>query len=208
MSDQKFQLKTGQSLRNLISSVIEEGVKSALHKKSLQEKEKQQQASSGGGSPDDLFGTGDSSGGGDDEKQEEPPAPSKTVDSDQEAMGKDTVEPKDIVDKLNSIRSGKSFKDESVSAKMQQYIESLTAVERTALLAFLKGIAQIVTGEIEAQTAVDPGKDPADVKMKKGHEQKVKHITPNVIKSAPVKKEKTTSAEDTSGPVPITPKRR
>lgn len=142
-----------------------------------------------------------------DDKEEEvkQPVSSKTQEDEKDKLKKGDIEPKDIIDKLNSIRSGKSFKDESVSSKLDEYIESLSKAEKVALLAFLKGISQVVTGEIDPRSAVEPSDAPASVKMDKQVTGKKKVIKPVVVK-APQKSEKKTSAEDTSGPVPITPK--
>lgn len=213
----KTALKTGASLATFLDGVIQESVKSALSQRALQEKEKQAAASGGtqgdadksddeGGGDTDLFGGGDSGGdgGGDDEQ-----STSKTMDDDTETLQQGDVEPKDIVDKLNAIRSGKSFKDEQVSAAMEEYVGSLSKAEKTALLAFMKGIAQIVTGEVPGQQAVEPESNPAQVSMKKGPEPaKTKHIEPNVIKASPPKQKSKGGSEDTSGPVPITPKKK
>lgn len=215
MSDKKVKLNTAGSLSAFLDHVFEEGVKSSLHQKALTEKEKQSAtvASTGGG--------GDSSGGGggglfdDDESghQGGEEKTSKTMDDETEKLKDGEIKPKDIVDKLNSIRSGKSFKDSAVSSSMEQYINSLSKPEKVALLAFLKGIAQIVTGEVPAQAAQDPSDNPADVKMDKGNEPKVIHKKPNVIKGgaqtpASGAQQKKPSAEDTTAPAPITPKRR
>lgn len=211
----KVVLKTGASLGTFLDGVIKETVKSALAQKALQEKEKQAQASGGtqggtdnsgggGGGDTDLFGTGDSGGG--DEGGEEATS-SKTMDDETEKLEQGDIEPRDIVDKLNAIRSGKSFKDDKVKSSMEEYVGSLSKAEKTALLAFLKGIAQIVTGEVPGQQAVDPSADPAGVEMEKGQKQKTKHIEPNVIKAA-APKSKAQGGEDTSGPVPITPKKK
>jgi len=134
----------------------------------------------------------------------------------------------DIVDKLNTIRSGKSFKDSAVKDAFEKYVDELDEAERTALFAFLKGIAQIVTGEVPGDKATEPAENPASVQMKKepgevksssGPTQK-KSIKPNVIRSpgaqaAPEEPQKHAGAkkpkagpEDTSGPAPIVPKRR
>ncbi len=208
-------LTTPKSVRALLEAVIQEGMKNALHQKALQEKEKQAALSGGSGDSgseddgiSDLFGGGDSGGGEGEEKQ--PEQSSKTGDDEQEKLASGDVETKDIVEKLNSIRSGKSFKDESVKGPMDQYITSLSTAEKTALLAFLKGIAQIVTGEISAQQAEDPTKHPADVQMQKGEKKQVKHIQPNVIKGNVPKKQQGSETEDTSAPVsaPITAKKR
>ena len=212
MSD-KVQLKTGASLATFLDGVIQESVKSALHQKALQEKEKQASASGGtdnsndgGGGDIDLFGGGDSGG---DETAQQPAAPSKTMDDETEKLQQGDIEPKDVVDKLNSIRSGKSFKDDKVAVAMEQYVGSLSKAEKTALLAFLKGIAQIVTGEVPGQQATNPDSNPAQVSMQKGPEkQKTKHIEPNVIVGSRPKEKVKGGSEDTSGPTPITPKRR
>lgn len=213
----KTALKTGASLATFLDGVIQESVKSALHQKALQEKEKQAAASGGtqgggdnsggeGGGDTDLFGGGDSGG---DSGADDQDTSSKTMDADTETMEQGDIEPKDVVDKLNAIRSGKSFKDDKVSAAMEEYVGSLSKAEKTALFAFLKGIAQIVTGEVPGQQAVDPESKPAHVSMEKGPEKaKSKHIEPNVIKGQAPKAKAKTGTEDTSGPVPITPKKK
>lgn len=211
MSEKKVKLNSGGSLQAFLSAVIDEGVKSALHQRALIEKEKQAATASSfggggessGGGVDDLFG-----GSGDEGEEEE--TPSKTMDDESEKLKQGDIKPKDIVDKLNAIRSGRSFKDSSVSSSMEEYINSLSKAEKVALMAFLKGIAQIVTGEIPAQQASDPSDKPADVKMNKANEPEVFHKKPNVIKGAPGAGggSKKPPAEDTTAPAPITPKRR
>ena len=208
----KVKLNSGASLSSFLKAFVAEGVKSALHQKALTEKEKQNAMGSGTSGPsddsdeEDLFGdTGD--GGGDEEEEK---TSSKTMDDETESMENGEVEVKDIVDKLNSIRGGKSFKDEEVAKALDEYFSSLSDAEKTALMAFLKGIAQIVTGEISGDQATDPGKN-GDVKMEKGHEKKVKHVKPNVIKgggNGGNGKSTKSSEEDTTAPAPITPKRR
>ena len=217
MSEQKIVLKSGGSLATFLDGVISESVKSGLHQRALQEKEKQAQTSSStqggtdnsaadGGEGTDLFGGGDSGG---DEGAEEKDTSSKTMDADVETMEQGDIEPKDVIDKLNAIRSGKSFKDEKIGGAMDEYVGSLSKAEKTALFAFLKGIAQIVTGEVPGQDATEPDSNPAQVSMKKGPEpSKTKHIEPNVIKGMAPKAKAKTGTEDTSGPVPITPKRK
>jgi hypothetical protein len=174
-----------------------------------EEKVKQQEML--GEEDDDLFDgeEKDSSGEKSGQEDSQEKSSSKTIDSEKDKLKKGEIKSKDIVDKLNTIRSGKSFKDSSVSGKLDEYVESLNKAEKVALLAFLKGLAQIVTGEVEAEAAQDPSDDPADVKMEKGNEPQKKTIKPNVIKApAKEKTEKKPGSEDTSGPVPITPKKK
>lgn len=199
----KVTLKTGKSLSKAIEAIMNESMKSQLYQNAVAEKERQKEML--GEEDDDLFGD---EGGGDDASADEKPATSKTGDDEKEKLKKGEVTADDVVDKLNAIRSGKSFKDEAIASRLDEYVESLSKPEKTALLAFLKGLAQIVTGEVEAKAAVEPGADPAGVKMEKGEKTQEKSIKPNVIKAPAKEKEKKPSEEDTSGPVPITPKKK
>lgn len=205
---QDIKLKSAGSLKAFLSNIIDEGVKSALHQRALLEKEKQVAAtpapSSQGGNFLGADDDDDSDGSGDDQEQS-----SKTMDDESEKLKQGDIKTKDIVDRLNAIRSGRSFKDSAVSSSMDEYIESLSKPEKVALLAFLKGISQIVTGEVPAQQATDPGDNPSDVEMSKSNEPKVYHKTPNVIKrSGTPQSSGGGRTEDTSSPTPITPKRR
>lgn len=106
-----------------------------------------------------------------------------------------------IIDKLNFIRSGRSFKDRQVKDNLEKYVTSLSKAEKTALLSFLNGIAQITTGEISAEKAIEPSDDPASVSMEKSNGKKIK------INTTVVKPGGSTNKEDTTGPAPIQPKK-
>jgi hypothetical protein len=205
--------KNIQTLREIFDEEFKESIKATLHKKALREKEKQDAQASKGtqdasgtsqGGSNSLFSDDDT---GDDQ---DAPAPSKTADDEAEKLKGGDIEPDDIIEKLNSIRSGKSFKDENISKSMSQYIGSLSKAEKVALFAFVKGIAQIVTGEVTAQQASDPDKKPADVQMHKGDDKSshTKHITPNVIRAQRPKAAKGPGKEDRTPPAPITPKQK
>lgn len=125
-----------------------------------------------------------------------------------EKLKKGDVSVEDVIEKLNSIRSGKSFKDEAVKGAFEKYFENLDMEEKVALLAFLKGISQILTGEVEPASAVDPSNKPAKIEMEKTGGPSKRTLKPLVIKAPEIKKEKAKSTEDTSGPVPITPKKK
>jgi hypothetical protein len=107
-----------------------------------------------------------------------------TTDAGSSDMPEDmkNVDVQKVIDKLNGIRSGKSFKDADVQGQMNKYFDDLNDSERVALYAFLKGISQIVTGEVPAQDATDPHKHPADVRMHRTDKDHKKHIKPNVIR--------------------------
>jgi hypothetical protein len=199
--EKQIKINTGKSLSKTIEAIVKESLKTALHQNAVDEKEMQGKMTE---EDDDLFGGGEESS-----EDSEKPATSKTMDSETDKLKKGDVEPKDIIEKLNAIRAGKSFKDEAIANKMNEYVESLSKAEKVALLAFLKGLSQIVTGEVEAEQATDPADPDPAVKMKKGAgEKETKSIKPNVIKAPEKEKtEKKPSSEDTSGPVPITPKK-
>lgn len=169
-------ITSGRSLKDYLSCVINESLKSKLQTQALREEENQKLMSS------------------------------DNEDEDTTAMKKGDIKADDVIEKLNTIRSGKSFKDEEISSKMQTYVSSLEEPERVALLAFLKAIAQIVTGEVESQDVVDPSKSPANIQMKRTSSGKTVTVKPTIVKSEK-KGEKKSSGEDTSGPAPIQPKK-
>ena len=221
-TEKTVKLNTGLSLNAYLTKVMGEGVKSALAQKALDEKDKQAALSGGsddegGEDNDSLFGSDDSSPSPDAGGQDKPSTSSKTMDDETDKLKDGEVTTKDIVDKLNAIRSGKSFKDQEVAQAMDDYINSLSKAERVALFAFCKGISQILTGEIPGKQAEEPSENPADVKMQKGDKQDVRHVKPNVIKGAnsgsnqPTQdgQKKKAPVEDTTAPsAPIVPKRR
>lgn len=195
--EKQVKIQTGKSLSKAIEEIVNESIKSSLYRNALEEKQRQV-------SLDEKES---------DENEENAAASndsSKTVDSEKEKLKKADITTKDIVDKLNTIRAGKSFKDSAISGKMDEYVNSLSSAERTALFAFLKGLSQIVTGEVDPDQAADPSDKPASVEMKKSEVGGEKRsIKPTVIKAPEKEKiEKKPSSEDTSGPVPITPKKK
>lgn len=228
-------LTSAKSIRSFLDETIRDSLdnvrRTKLHQKSLEEKDKQSLASAAGApAPDEeqdpFADSGDGGGeedmGGEQQPEEQPPEDDENQ-SDSEALAQGEVGPEDVIDKLNTIRSGKSFKDSAIESAMEEYVNNLEEAEKTALLAFLKGIAQIVTGEITGDTAVEPADDPSSVQMQKSQSPqsgsgKKKTIKPNVIRgsstpapakqSVPGAKPKQSGAEDTSGPTPIVPKRR
>jgi len=253
MSDERtVKIDSGKSLRAYLGHVFETGYKSSLAHKALTEKEKQLKTASSvagkpdepasepdlGGDVDSLFDGGGGDAGGDDAmagggaEDAESPMPDNMPDKDDQVEPADDtadklkrgdISVKDIVEKLNSIRSGKSFKDSAVSQAIDTYVAKLKKPERVALMSFLQGISQIVTGEVPGQAAVSPDAQPADVNMEKGNEPKTIQKKPNVIKgpgetskaspkpAAPAGGPAPAGAgaeEDTTPPSPIVPKRR
>jgi len=188
-------IQTGLQLSTIIDKVVKESVKQALYQNAVAEKERQESLTE---EDDDA-----------ENSAEKTNASSKTLDDASEKMKKGEITASDVIDRLNAIRAGRSFKDEDISSKLEEYVNSLTKAERVALLAFLKGISQVVTGEIPAKSAVSPDSNPANIEMKRGEEKTKVTIKPVVVKTPSPKQgdTKKTSLEDSSGPVPIKAKK-
>lgn len=187
-------------LLEFANSLVEGAVREAMSVVPLDEEEQAGAEAAG------IFDDGNQA----QQQQQKPqqPNPYAAKQHPQEDLEKPTIDM--VVDKLNAIRSGRSFRDSSVQGSMEQYFNKLSEEERSALLTFLKGISQIVTGEIQGQQAVDPNDSAPgpSIKMSKSGEEKgrkVKNVT--VVKSpkhaggAPAK-----GAEDNSAPLPVKPR--
>lgn len=113
-----------------------------------------------------------------------------------------------VVEKLNSIRSGKSFKDDQVMAQMEKYYGDLKDAEKKALQAFLTGISQIVVAGVSGEQAPEPKDAPSNIQMTDKKDIQSKSVKPNVIKKAGSAGGSSTgsskpSGEDTSGPISV-----
>lgn len=118
----------------------------------------------------------------------------------------DTVE-----QQLNTIRAGKSLKDTLVKQELARYFDGLDVSEQEALHAYLKGIAQIVSGQVDAGSAEEPSNHGVETKTTN---KKSRQIKPNVIKKSSLAPKPSAtgaaSVEDTTAPTagPIVPKKR
>lgn len=125
--------------------------------------------------------------------------------NDRQALASGEVSTDDIIEKLNSIRAGRSFKDDNVAKAMEAYVKALDDAERTALFAFLKGIAQVVTGEIPADVATEPSDNPAGVEMSKDPKALKRSVRPNVIKKGAERKRAPSTAPGAPAPIQVKP---
>jgi hypothetical protein len=188
----KTRLDRGTDIGQFLTDLIEGSLKAALTQRAINEKDKQQAIAS--------------------PEKQQPAQPAQAAPA--EPVAEPSQEPapedgknepptiKDVIDKMNSIRSGRSFRDSAVSSNLEQYFNDLDDAEKVALVTFLSGIAKIVTGEIPAENVSDPSDPPTNVQMTKSSSpQKTRHIKPNVIGKG-VKK---SSMEDTTPPAPIQP---
>lgn len=106
----------------------------------------------------------------------------------------------DIVERLNIIRSGRSTKDLDVKKELEEYISQFTEEEKTALLAFLEGLGQILTSGVDSIDAADP-KDPYNLQIKKSTEasNSASSLTPN----SPVRAPAQSAPQQSSVPIKI-----
>ncbi|OUU74881.1 MAG: hypothetical protein CBC29_07075 [Methylococcaceae bacterium TMED69] len=75
-----------------------------------------------------------------------------------------------IVNLLNSLRSGRSLKDNQAKKDLKAYFTRLNGSERVALFAFLTGLDKIMAandGDQVGDDASTPSKDPYKISMKK-----------------------------------------
>lgn len=109
----------------------------------------------------------------------------------------------DLILKFNTIRSGRSFKDEDISQQLTSYFSKLKEQEKKLLVSFLDGVSQIVTGQIPADKATTVADSGVSVVASKG---KVRTVKPNVVK--PVGTDGVgdkPAAEDTASPTTTKP---
>lgn len=155
---------------------------------------------------------------------QQPPAPASPAPSgtdqdqtanDQEEGGVPTI--KNVIDQLNALRSGRSLKDAEVKTELERYFEGLEDSEKEAMHAYFKGVAQILSGQVDGGAAEEP-KSHGVATQTSG--KRSKNIKPNVIrkstpKTPPASAGAAASAvaakpprENTAPPAPIVPKKR
>lgn len=137
----------------------------------------------------------------------------ETLTKEPEPSGNSDVTVESVVQQLNAIRGGKSFKDTLVQQELARYFDGLDDSEKEALHAYLKGLAQIVSGQVEAGQAEEPSNHGVETKATG---KKTRQIKPNVVQKAASKPTPAAGAplgapkEDTTPPAPgpIVPKKR
>lgn len=99
------------------------------------------------------------------------PAPAPSAGAPADPSGQPPAERKpitvdDIIERINTVRSGKSIKDANVRRELDEYVNQFNEDEKTALSAFLEGLGQILTSGIDSVDAADPA-DPYALQIKK-----------------------------------------
>jgi hypothetical protein len=145
-SEKRSVMKTDDDIIGLIRSVIDESVGSLLNygKKAKSsskdgiESSSVRQVSQGNQQTDAMDDAMDD----DDSSEDSPKKVDNKQDTDEQHHDDETVTVTidSVITKLNTIRSGRSFKDSDLYNEMQHYFESLDDPERLALYAFLTGL--------------------------------------------------------------------
>lgn len=107
-------------------------------------------------------------------------APKKNSDEIDEEAGEEVtkkVKAADIVDLLNTMRSGKTLKDEQVRKNFQAYFDALSGSERVALFSFCQAMADIIAGENTLEDIKDePQPDDYGVEISKEDQPEKKKV--------------------------------
>lgn len=178
-----------------LSTIFEDAVTASRAKKyknKIEEEEKQNAVS-----PKDKS----------DEQKNEPvntqAEPSKTHIDNKEKIKSNSISPLDIIEKLNMLRAGRSFRDPSIKQNLEKYVNSLNNEEKRNLLAFLTGLTEIASGIMTADQATIPDTNSKEDESKNTNKEKqfVK-IQPTIVQN---KKE---PVQGNKGPVnlPVRPK--
>jgi hypothetical protein len=129
------------------------------------------------------------------------PAPAPSAGAPADPAGQPPVERKpitvdDIIERINTVRSGKSIKDANVRRELEEYVNQFNEDEKMALLAFLEGLGQILTSGVDSADAADP-QDPYALQIKKSLGASTANATKTPTPGT------TAAPAPTPGPVPI-----
>lgn len=131
----------------------------------------------------------------DDQKEEEPKTNNRIEIP-------ETIKFGNVRNVLNTIRAGRSLKDEEIKSELKKYFDDLDEGEQVALYSYLAAIADIITMGIDNEYVREPSDSPYNVEMEKSGKVKAskeKGEAPKKVKLKPAKK----SAEDTAPPIQV-----
>ena len=90
-------------------------------------------------------------------KKPEPDGDEKTATKKKEPESVEKVTFTMIKDKINTLRSGHSLRDEKVRGELKDYFKRLEDKQQAALFSYLDGISQILTAGMQGEEAHAPG---------------------------------------------------
>ena len=129
---------------------------------------------------------------GEDEEQDIVTEPNETeeetkesdpIDSEEEAMT--TVSFDSVIDRINTLRAGRSTKDKEIKKSLEDYYNKLDENERIVLKIFLEELSEILGGEIDGVNAKDPSDPPEKFKITSAEEDADAAAAADVEKKAP-----------------------
>ena len=93
----------------------------------------------------------------------------KPIADKEEAMT--TVSFDSVIDRINTLRAGRSTKDKQIKRSLEDYYNKLDENERIVLKIFLEELSDILGGEISGVDAKDPSDPPDNFKITSGEEE-------------------------------------
>ena len=107
----------------------------------------------------------------------------------------------DVVKDINTLRSGKSTKNDEVKKDLIGYFDRLSEDERRVLHLFMKEVGGILKGAIDGDEAQDPSSPPFNMSISSDEREEVKDDAEEKPEVQP--KRQSSGAEDTSPPIRV-----
>jgi len=112
-----------------------------------------------------------------------------------------------VMNAINSIRSGKSFKDSTIKKQAVDYYDKLNEYERTIVQVFFSEFARILTGAVTGAEAQDPSEPPYNFSIHPAsdHDKDNSQSAPGKTNTSIDKRQASLpdEEEDTSAPIKV-----
>jgi hypothetical protein len=156
---------------------------------------------------EDMFGnlSEEELAGDEAEEQDEGESEEEAVEDVDDAPSEFGVSFDSVISAINALRSGRSLRDSSVKQQALDYYDRLDTEERKILLLFLNSLSDILTGETDGASAIDPSDPPHSLKISSGEEEQEEIPSEE---AAPIEDEdedpvEDEEEEDTSPPIKV-----
>ena len=132
---------------------------------------------------DELFG--DEGAEGELVDTEEPLDQDKSPAIEDEEDAMTTVSFDSVIDRINTLRAGRSTKDKEIKRSLEDYYNKLDENERVVLKIFLEELSEILGGEIDGASAKEPSDPPDKFKITSAEEDADAEAEADAEKTAP-----------------------
>ena len=160
---------------------------------------------------DDIEADADPSAEGektsDEPKEDMPKAPESSKTTEDNGFG---VSFDSVMSAINSLRAGRSFKDQTIKSQASAYYDRLSEDERKILLLFLGELSKILSGAVQGSDASDPSDPPLNFDISTGEEKEdqkasdAEKVTAEPESQQPAPEDQEDAAEeDTSPPIKV-----